>query len=101
MIQIEYKRHYNPYKLRPLYYCNGAQALYKFENGFGASVISGDSLKVKCNKQHPYELMLLFSDVPSTQISAMPANMKYLLEDTVGYLNEQELDTLLDQIAGL
>lgn len=95
-----YKRHYNPTFIHPLYYCEGTRQVYKFENEFGASVISGKSTRIKMSANHPYELMLLFTSVPN-YYNKVPEHLRYLLTDTEGYLSQEQLDVLLDQIAAL
>lgn len=72
---------------------SGMQAKKVFNNGFGASVITGD-WRMRIDSEHPYEIGVygrngsLTYDTPVTS-------------DVVGYLNETEANEILRQIQDL
>lgn len=70
---------------------NGEQWWFKFDNGYGASVITGRI--ACCNDEKPYELAVLHHgelcyDTPIT-------------DDVIGYLTNDEVFDLLDRIEQL
>lgn len=70
---------------------DGEQWKFKFDNGYGASVITGDI--AYCNEARPYELAVLCHgklcyDTPIT-------------DDVIGYLTSNEVYELLDRIEQL
>lgn len=70
---------------------DGAQWKFSFDNGYGASVITGDI--AYCNEGGPYELAVLEHgelcyDTPIT-------------DDVIGYLTSNEVYDLLDRIERL
>ena len=70
---------------------DGAQWWFKFDNGYGASVITGGL--AYCNEGQPYELAVLKDndlcyDTPIT-------------DNTIGYLTSSEVYDLLDRIEQL
>lgn len=72
-------------------YHGGEQWEYKFDNGYGASVITGSI--AYCNNVQPYELDVLKHgelcyDTPIT-------------DDVIGYLTEDDVSDLLDRIEQL
>lgn len=77
--------------------CPNQQVLYKFENGFGASVILGE---------HSYglEMMLRTPDVEfdtdyvKSQLMALESDLYY---DVVGHINEEKMGKLLRGIKNI
>lgn len=85
----DFKLHNGLYKHEPYY--SGEQWIFNFDNGYGASVITGSI--AYCNKLQPYELAVLKHgklcyDTPIT-------------DDVIGYLTSNEVYELLDRIEQL
>lgn len=70
---------------------DGKQARISFDNGYGASVISGGGSYT--SDQNPYELAVLFD-------GAITYNTD-ITSDVVGNLNAKGVDTLLSMIKNL
>jgi len=71
--------------------CGGIQAVVKFANGYGASVISGPMFYTRPDE--PYELAVLYE-----------GNVCYstlLTDDVLGYLTADEVTEYLKQIEDL
>lgn len=71
---------------------NGVQKVYKFENGYGASVISHDYSYG--GKKGLWELAVLDSDGSLCYDSG-------ITEDVLGHLNDPEVDRYLRKISQL
>lgn len=70
---------------------DGAQWIFNFANGYGASVITGGI--AYCNEGQPYELAVLKDD-----------DLCYdtpITDDVIGYLTSNEVYDLLDRIEQL
>ena len=85
----DFEKHHGLYKREP--YCGCIQWIFNFENGYGASVITGGI--AYCNEAQPYELAVLKHgklcyDTPITN-------------DVIGYLTSDEVYDLLDKIEQL
>ena len=64
---------------------------FKFDNGYGASVITG--VIAYCNEEHPYELAVLEHDELCYDTP--------ITDDVLGYLTEDDVSDLLDRIEQL
>lgn len=69
----------------------GEQWRFKFDNGYGASVITGDI--AYCNEAQPYELAVLKHDELCYDTP--------ITDDAIGYLTSDEVYDLLDRIEQL
>lgn len=70
---------------------DGAQWKFKFDNGYGASVITGGI--AYCDDAHPYELAVLLHDELCYDTP--------ITDDVIGYLTSDEVFDLLDKIEQL
>jgi hypothetical protein len=70
---------------------NGEQWLFKFDNGYGASVLTGGI--GYCNDEQPYELAVLHHDELCYDTP--------ITDDVIGYLTSDEVFDLLDKIEQL
>ena len=70
---------------------DGTQWKFKFDNGYGASVITGGI--AYCDDAHPYELAVLHHDELCYDTP--------ITDDVIGYLTSDEVFDLLDKIEQL
>lgn len=86
----------NRFKYIPIqYFENNKQWIFKFENGYGASVISG--YWAKGNEFSPYELgVIWFVDTNWHLDYTTP-----ITDDVIGYQTLDEINELLDKIKAL
>ena len=70
---------------------DGAQWIFGFDNGYGASVITG--VIAYCDDEHPYELAVLHHDELCYDTP--------ITDDVIGYLTSDEVFDLLDKIEQL
>lgn len=86
---FKYESQPNPYKT------TSSQWLFEFENGYGASVISG--FGAYGNSISPYELAVIrwFGDTFELDYTTP------LTDDVIGWLTEEEVNGLLDKIKAL
>lgn len=74
----------------------GTQTIYKFPNGYGASVISGEYFYTDI--EHPYELgVLKFDDEGNGHITYETP----ITDDVIGHLTEEDVQDTLLQIKAL
>lgn len=66
-----------------------------FDNGFGASIITGDQFYTSNNK--PYELAVLKGTKGHSQLTYDTE----ITDDVMGYLTESEVDKILKKIESL
>ena len=69
----------------------GTRAVVNFDNGFGASVITGE--RFYTNEEHPYELAVLKNGEICYETK--------LTDDVLGYLNEEQVNDYLVKIEAL
>lgn len=70
---------------------DGTRAVVNFDNGFGASVITGE--RFYTNEEHPYELAVLKNGEVCYETE--------LTDDVLGYLNEEQVNDYLVKIEAL
>ena len=70
---------------------DGTRAVVNFDNGFGASVITGE--RFYTNEEHPYELAVLKNGEICYETE--------LTDDVLGYLNEEQVNDYLVKIEAL
>lgn len=73
------------------FFHGGRQWIFNFDNGYGASVITGGI--AYCNEAQPYELAVLRHDELCYDTP--------ITDDVIGYLTNDEVFNLLDRIEQL
>jgi hypothetical protein len=73
----------------------GTQTVYKFPNGYGASVITGNLFYT--DEDHPYELAVVKFDGEVYKLDYSTP----ITNDVIGHLNEQGVHDTLVQIKAL
>jgi hypothetical protein len=101
----EYKRHYTPTIQRP-HTAGGTQDIYRFENGYGASVVRHSYSYG--GQEGLWELAVLRIEELAEDFtwhglwnSELEDIAPGLTNDVHGYLTEDDVQELLDRIAGL
>lgn len=67
------------------------RARVNFDNGYGASVVTGPG--VYSDSEHPYELAVIFNNSVCYDTD--------ITDDVIGHLNEEEVTELLNRIEAL
>ena len=98
---IELKTKYKPYKeINETEFIQRNQWKFKFENGYGASVIChtlDGRITTYGNKERPFELAVLFFDGDECTLSYDTP----LTDDVIGYLTNEEVEKYLEEIEKL
>lgn len=91
--EMESKRDFNIHSglVKYIERMNGTQWIFKFDNGYGASAITGSI--AYCNDEQPYELAVLHNDELCYDTP--------ITDDVIGYLTSDEVFDLLDKIEQL
>lgn len=75
--------------------CNGTHAVIFFDNGYGASVITGEFAYV--SDSEPYELAVIKGKEEDWGITYLTP----LTDDVIGHQAAEQIEKLLDDIAAL